>query len=118
MTVAQLRRSLIIALSIIGLLLVLASLLAQPLGLQPNPRIRRPADDGLSGSVTCLTFAAYLYLYSIRPPDAPKSLQADVGIRLSATGLVLALAAGYADLLGFGTHIGPSFERPLSARCK
>ena len=36
-----------------------------------------------------------------------KSIAADVGLRLVATGYVIAVAAGMADVFGFGTHILP-----------
>jgi hypothetical protein len=48
----------------------------------------------------------------MRSPDTGRSLQADVGIRLAATGLVFAFISGFSDLIGIGTHITPEFERP------
>ena len=62
--------------------------------------------------LTLLTIAGYLRIHSLRPPDAPRSLQADIGIRLGATGLVLAYVCGLADLIGIGTHVEPAFGRP------
>lgn len=112
MTVAQLRRSAIIILSIVGLLLSLSSVLAQPLGLGRTPEFGALQMAALLGGITCLTLAAYLYLYSLRPRNAPRSLQAGVGVRLSATGLVLAYASGFADLFSIGTHVEPAFQRP------
>ena len=44
--------------------------------------------------------------------STPTSLQADIGLRLSATGLVLAYVSGFADLIRIGTHYGPEFDRP------
>jgi hypothetical protein len=66
----------------------------------------------LLGGATILTLALYLYLDSLRPDGTPRSLQADVGVRLSATGLVLAYTAGFADLFSIGTHVQPEFVRP------
>ena len=37
-----------------------------------------------------------------------KTIAADVGLRLVATGYVIAVAAGMADVFGFGTHILPA----------
>ncbi len=110
MTVAQLRRSAILFLSVIGLLLVSAPLLAQPLGLGRTPEFGVLQMTAFLAGITALTFAFYLYLYSLRPVDAPRSLQADVGVRLSATGLVLAYASGFADLFSIGTHVQPEFQ--------
>ena len=48
-----------------------------------------------------------------RPPDTPRSLQADIGVRLSLTGLVFCYVTGFADLIRIGTHVQPEFERPF-----
>lgn len=113
MTIAQLRRSAIIILSVVGLLFILGALLAQPLGLARTPEFGALQTAALLGGATMLTVATYLYLYSLRPAGAPRSLQADVGVRLSATGLVLAYTAGFADLFSIGTHVQPEFVRPF-----
>lgn len=46
-----------------------------------------------------------------------KTIAADVGLRLVATGYVIAVAAGMADVFGFGTHILPviPYFGPLQA---
>ena len=62
--------------------------------------------------LTALTLGAFSFAYSIRPAKTPRSLQADVGIRLAATGLVFAFVSGLSDLIGIGTHVQPSFARP------
>jgi hypothetical protein len=36
-----------------------------------------------------------------------KTIIADIGLRMVATGCVIAIGSGMADLLGFGTHITP-----------
>ena len=63
--------------------------------------------------LTLLTIAGYVQIYLLRKADEPRSLQADIGVRLGATGLVLAYVVGWSDLLGVGTHVTPSFERPF-----
>lgn len=113
MTVAQLRRTAIIILSLVGLLLVLGSLLAQPLGLGRTPEFGTLQMAAFLSGISCLTCAMYIYLYSLRPADAPRSLQADVGVRLSLTGLVLAFVSGFADLFSIGTHVNPEYARPF-----
>lgn len=114
MTVVQLRRSVIIVLSVAGLLLGAVGLLANPLGLSRTPEFGALQMAAFLAGVTCLTLAIYLFLFGLRPPGAPRSLQADVGVRLSATGLVLAYTAGFADLFNIGTHVQPAFERPFA----
>ena len=63
--------------------------------------------------VTLLTVAIFMTLKEIRPDNAPHSLQADIGVRLAATGLIFAYVAGLSDLIGIGTHVAPVFERPF-----
>jgi hypothetical protein len=38
---------------------------------------------------------------------APKSIASDIGLRLVATGYVIAVACGMADVFGFGSHMYP-----------
>jgi hypothetical protein len=44
------------------------------------------------------------------------TLAQDIGIRLTMTGLLIAAAAGLADVLGFGSHGLNPGERPLLGR--
>jgi hypothetical protein len=53
-----------------------------------------------------------LYINTLRQ-EAARSLQADIGIRLAATGLVFAYVSGLSDLIRIGTHVEPQFERPF-----
>jgi len=39
---------------------------------------------------------------------SPKSIAADIGLRLVSTGFVIAVASGFADIIGFGTQLAPS----------
>lgn len=63
--------------------------------------------------IAALTLASFMYLYTLRSPDEPRSLQADIGIRLALSGLVFCFVAGFSDLIGIGTHVNPRFERPF-----
>ncbi|MCA9970782.1 MAG: hypothetical protein KC425_11235, partial [Anaerolineales bacterium] len=48
------------------------------------------------------------------PQPAPRSLQADIGVRLAMTGLVFCYVSGLSDLIGIGTHVvANEFERPF-----
>lgn len=40
--------------------------------------------------------------------STPKTIAADIGLRLVATGYVIAVASGMADIFGFGTHLQPT----------
>jgi hypothetical protein len=61
--------------------------------------------------VSIMTLGAYIYAYAARHRARPRGLREDIGVRLMATGLVIAYGAGFADVLGIGSHFGA--ERPL-----
>ena len=61
--------------------------------------------------VSVMTLGAYIYAYATRHRAQPRRLREDIGIRLMATGLVIAYGAGFADVLGIGSHYGA--DRPL-----
>lgn len=109
----RIRKIVILVLVIIGLLFVGLSLAADYLRLDLTPGFGIIQMVALLAGLTLLTLASYLYIYSIRPKDAPNSLQADIGTRLGATGLVFAYVTGLSDLIGIGTHVDPNFERPF-----
>ena len=94
-------------------LLVAISLGAELVGLDLTPGFGLIQMVELLIGLTMLTVAGYIQIYAIRDPGAPRSLQADIGIRLGATGLVLSYVAGLSDLLGIGTHVEPAFQRPF-----
>jgi hypothetical protein len=61
--------------------------------------------------LTIMTLGGYVYAYATRHRAQPRRLREDIGVRLMATGLVVAYATGFADVLGIGSHFGA--ERPL-----
>ncbi len=107
------RRNVIIVLVILGLLLIFLAIEADVLRLDLTPGFGMVQMVAFLSGLTCLTLAAYLYVHSLRPKDAPRSLQADIGTRLGLTGLVFTYVTGFSDLIGIGTHIDPNFERPF-----
>lgn len=102
-----------IILFIVGLISCAVALGAEVLGLDLTPGFGMVQMLQMLLGLTCLTLAAFLRIHSMRAPNTPRSLQADIGVRLGATGLVFAYTLGWADLIGIGTHIGPDFERPF-----
>lgn len=111
--VIRIRRAVMLVLSILGVFLIVGAILSEVYRLGPTPGFGALETLAFLLGVTSLTVAIYLYLRALRPPDAPPSLQADIGIRLSATGLVLCYVSGFADLIRIGTHYGPEFDRPF-----
>jgi hypothetical protein len=79
------------------------------LGLTPGIGLLQIGIFLLGTSV--MTLGAYIYAYATRHRAMPRRLREDVGIRLMATGQVIAYATGFADKLGIGSHYGA--ERPL-----
>ncbi|MCP4428388.1 MAG: hypothetical protein GY803_28200 [Chloroflexi bacterium] len=98
---------------LLGIILCVMSLAAELLGLDLTPGFGIVQMFQLLVGVTALTFAVFLFLKRSRPNGAPRSLQADIGVRLAATGLIFAYVAGLSDLIGIGTHVQPNFERPF-----
>jgi hypothetical protein len=79
------------------------------LGLTPGIGLLQITSLLLGTSVMVL--GAYVYAYATRHRALPRRLREDIGLRLVATGQVIAYATGYADVLGIGSHYGA--ERPL-----
>lgn len=107
------RAILTLLLLVLGLASILLALGVDRLGLDLTPGFGVVQMFQLLVGLTCLTLAAFLYARRLRPEDTPRSLQADIGMRLAATGLVFAYVAGLADMIGIGTHVTPRFERPF-----
>ena len=61
--------------------------------------------------LTLMTLGSYIYLYATRHRGQPTRLRQDIGVRLMATGVIIAYASGFADVLGIGSQYGA--ERPL-----
>ena len=61
--------------------------------------------------ITLMTLGSYVYLYATRHRARTARLRQDIGVRLMATGVIVAYACGLADVLGIGSHFGA--ERPL-----
>jgi hypothetical protein len=109
----QIRNIAILVLFLLGIILSTMSLGAELIGLDLTPGFGIVQMLQLLLGISFLTLAAFMYLKQSRPANAPRSLQADIGVRLAATGLVFAYVAGLSDLIGIGTHVPPSFERPF-----
>jgi hypothetical protein len=111
--VLRVRRAVMLASFLLGLSLVIVAAIVEFIDLNLTPGFGVLQTLAFLLGVTALTVAGYLYLGQLRPSDAPRSLQADIGIRLSLTGLVLSYVCGFADLIRIGTHVQPEFDRPF-----
>lgn len=108
----QLRRLAMVGLLLLGGLLSVVALGAEFLGLDRTPGFGMLQTFQLLVGITFITVGVYIRLQDFRR-GAPRSLQADIGVRLSLTGLVFCYVAGLSDLLRIGTHVMPRFERPF-----
>ena len=109
----RLQRRSALVFAVLGILLCTISLGAELLGLEFTPGFGAVQMTQLLFGITFLTVAGFLYLRTLHAAKAPRSLQADIGVRLAATGLVFIYVAGFADLIGIGTHVNPKFARPF-----
>ncbi len=103
-----------LSLLLVGLILGGIAITADQLGLDFTPGFGMIQMFQLLLALTSITLAIFIYLRQCRPEGAPRSLQADIGVRLAATGLVFAYISGLADLIGIGTHVAANeFTRPF-----
>ena len=109
----RIRNVSLMVLLFLGIILCTMSLGAELIGIDLTPGFGMVQMFQLLLGITFLTIAAFIYLKQLRPNGTPRSLQADIGVRLAATGLVFAYVTGLSDLIGIGTHVEPSFERPF-----
>lgn len=107
----------------LGLALVIAGQIVFILGADPGlfGLDRSPVTGFLQIAVLLIGLAlicmgGYLTLNALWN-GRQKTIAADVGLRLVATGYVIAVSAGMADVFGFGTHILPliPYFGPLQA---
>lgn len=59
---------------------------------------------GLLVGIGVMTLGGYIYAWATRTRGRPMRLRESIGLRLMATGYVVCIAAGLADVLGFGSH--------------
>ncbi len=100
-----------VALIVFGFFVFVIGLFPELIRLGITPGIGLAQIGAFLLGITIMTLGAYLYAYSTRHRAMPRRLREDIGVRLMATGLVIAYAMGFADVLGIGSHFGA--ERPL-----
>jgi hypothetical protein len=59
-----------------------------------------------------MTMGGYIYMYATRHRARQRRLRHEVGMRLIATGYVLCIVSGIADIIGIGTHNIPELPDP------
>jgi len=99
----------------IGMVLTIAGFLIFMLGADPG--IFNPNSSPFIGFVQSVTFSIGLAMLCLggfisfkgcQRSDRSQSLAQDIGIRLVATGYLISLISGMADVFGFGTQTWPA----------
>src|SRR5262245_19496243 len=100
-----------VAIIVIGFFLFLIGIFPDVIRLGLTPGIGVAQIAIFLFGLTLMTLGAYIYAYATRHRAQTRRLREDIGVRLMATGVVIAYATGFADVLGIGSHYGA--DRPL-----
>ena len=92
-----------IILSLIGLLVFLVGAKPDILGLDRSPVIGFVQITVMLVGLAIICFGGYYTLISLWFKRTP-SIAAEIGMRFIATGYVIAIISGMADIIGFGSH--------------
>lgn len=95
----------------LGFVIFLVGIFPEYFGLDLTPGFGLVQIATFLTGLTLMTGGAYVYMYATRHRAMPQRLREDIGVRLIATGLVIAWATGLADVVGIGTHFGQ--QRPF-----
>ena len=103
-----------IIITILGGVVTFIGLFPGVVGLEVLPGIGLLQILVVLSGFSILIAGAYIFAQSTYYPGVRHNLAQQIGLRLSMTGLVIATAAGLADILGFGSHPPiPPIQRPL-----
>ncbi len=105
-----------ITIGALGIVIALIGLFPGIVGLETTPGV-----GVLQVLVVLLGFSilftgAYIFAKRSFYAGLPNTLAQDIGVRLTLTGLLIAVAAGLADVLGFGSHTPSETTRPFLGR--
>jgi hypothetical protein len=93
-----------IALGVLGIVLTLMGLFPGMTGIDPTSGIGIIQITSILIGFLLLILGAIIYVKFTFYPFNRANLAQQIGIRLALTGLLFAAMAGYADILGFGSH--------------
>lgn len=89
---------------VLGVIIFVISGFPASVNLDLTPGIGIMQIFGLLIGIGVMTLGGYIYAWATRTRGRPMRLRESVGLRLMATGYVVCIAAGLADVLGFGSH--------------
>ncbi len=102
-----------ITIGVLGVVVTLIGLFPGLVGLEAAPGVGVLQVIVILGGFSLLFLGAYIFVHQAFYKGMKRTLAQDIGIRLTLTGLVIAAAAGLADVLGFGSHPPTPSTRPL-----
>jgi len=102
-----------IALGIVGLMVILIGLFPAIVGIVPTPGIGIVKITVILIGFSILIIGALTFIQSVFYPGIRHNLGQQIAIRLSLTGLLISAAAGYADVLGYGSNPPSVTQRPI-----
>jgi len=94
-------------LMLVGLLIFLIGAVPDLFGLDRSPVIGFVQIAVFLIGLAIICLGAYICLNALWK-NHPKTIIADIGLRLVLTGYVIAVISGMADIFGFGTQLAPS----------
>jgi hypothetical protein len=102
-----------IAIAVLGGVIALIGLFPGVTGLEAALGIGVIQTLIVLAGFSILIFGAYIFVKATYYPGVPHNLAQQIGLRLSMTGLVIAIASGLADVLGYGSHPSGPDQRPF-----
>ena len=105
-----------ISIGALGVVIVLIGLFPGIIGLEAAAGVGVLQVLVILSGFSILFTSAYLFAKKAFYSGQPSTLAQDIGIRLTLTGLLIAGAAGLADVLGFGSHPSTPSSRPMLGR--
>lgn len=105
---ARLKANIGLGLTLGGFLIFLLGANPGMFGLDQSPVIGFVQTATFSLGLAFLCLGGFISFKICQPKDRTQSLAQDIGVRLVATGYLVALISGMADVFGFGTQSWPS----------
>ncbi len=102
-----------ITIGTLGIVITLIGLFPGIIGLETTAGIGVLQVLVILAGFSVLFTGAFLFAKQAFYAGMESTLAQDIGLRLTLTGLLIAAAAGLADVLGFGSHPSSSSTRPL-----
>ncbi len=102
-----------IAVAVLGGVVTLIGLFPSITGYEASPGIGILQIIIILTGFSLLILGVYIFVQATYYPGVRHNLAQQIGVRLSMTGLVISVAAGLADVLGYGSHPPGPDQRPF-----